>query len=173
MAGAVLGEHLGFQPGQDAQRLRVALEPTATRREFLQRGLAVVAEGWVADVVRHARHVDQVRVGAEIFRDAATDLRDLERMGEPGARHVTLVRANHLGLARQPAQRGRMQDARAVAGEGTAGIGERTGQPGLFGVLREQALPVVLHITGGHQASLRRDQPIPTPMSSAGALVNR
>ncbi len=42
---------LGFEPGQQAQRLGVALEPAVRSGQFVEGGLAVVAERAVADVV--------------------------------------------------------------------------------------------------------------------------
>jgi hypothetical protein len=51
---------LRFQPGEQAQRLRVPLEPA----QLVERRLAVVAERAVADVVGQAGRVHQVGVAA-------------------------------------------------------------------------------------------------------------
>ena len=47
--------------------------------------------------------------------DGARDLRDFQRMREAGAVQVALVIDEHLGLVDQPAERGGMDDAVAVA----------------------------------------------------------
>jgi hypothetical protein len=47
----IRADELGFEPGQDAQGLRVALEAPALLREVIERLLPVVAERRMADVV--------------------------------------------------------------------------------------------------------------------------
>jgi hypothetical protein len=120
---AVVGaEGLGLEPGEDAQRLRVALEPADGRGDLVERRLAVVPERRVAEVVREAGGLDQVRVAAQGRAELAADLRALERVGEPRAEEVALPRHHHLRLGREPTQRRRVQDARAVPRErGAAG----------------------------------------------------
>src|SRR3954465_9999054 len=102
-------DDLRLQPGQHAQALRVAFEAAARRREVRERGLAVVTERRVTEVVREARGVDEVRVGAECRRELATDLRALERVRQPGAWEVALAVADDLGLGGEPAQSSRVQ----------------------------------------------------------------
>jgi hypothetical protein len=75
---ALVVEHLGFEPGQDAQGLSVGLEAAAFPRQLVQRPLAVVPERRVPDVVREAGGVDQVGVATQLVGDAAADLGDLE-----------------------------------------------------------------------------------------------
>ena len=58
-------EDLGLEPGEQAQGLGVALEPADVVGQLVQRGLAVVAEGRVAQVVGQAGGVDDVRVAAQ------------------------------------------------------------------------------------------------------------
>ena len=60
---------LRLEPGEDPQRLRVALEPAAGGAELVQRALAVVPERRVADVVRQPGGVDDVGVGAQLLGD--------------------------------------------------------------------------------------------------------
>src|SRR5437879_12667023 len=67
---------LGLEPGQQAQRLGVALETADRGGQFVEGGLAVVPERAVADVVRQASRVHQVRVTADLLADLARDLRD-------------------------------------------------------------------------------------------------
>ncbi len=109
-----------LQPGEDAQGLRVALETSAAVGHVVQRLLAVVSERRMPDVVRQPGGVHQVGIGAQRGGDAPPDLRHLQRVGQPGARHVALFRADDLRLARQPAQRRRVQYPRPVPRERAA-----------------------------------------------------
>ena len=67
------------------------------------------------DVVRQPGGIDDVRIAAQRRADLATDLGDLERVGQPGAREVVLARHDDLGLVGQPAERVGVQHPRAVA----------------------------------------------------------
>ena len=80
-----------------------------------------MAERRMAEVVRQRQRLGEVLVEPERARQRAGDLGDFERMGEPGAVMVALVIDEHLRLVRQPAERGRMDDAVAVAPEVVAG----------------------------------------------------
>ena len=111
---------LGFEPGQQAQRLGVALEPAVRGGQLVEGGLAVVAERAVADVVRQAGSVHQVWVAADFLAEFAPDLRAFQRVGEPGPREVGLPGRDDLGLRRQPAQPGAVQHAGPVSLEVTA-----------------------------------------------------
>ncbi len=90
-AGVV--DDLRLEPGEHPQGLRIALESPAGTGDGVERVLAVVAERRMADVVRETGGVDDVRIAAERGADLAADLRDLERVGQPGAREVVLARA--------------------------------------------------------------------------------
>ena len=81
-----------------AQGLQVVLEAAVLAHAFVERILAGVAEGRVAEVVREADRFGQVFVEAQGARDGARDLRHFERMREPGAEQVALVIDEHLGL---------------------------------------------------------------------------
>jgi hypothetical protein len=101
---------LRFQPGEQPERLGVALETAARQRaagvgERRQRRLPVVPERRVAEVVRQARRVHQVGVAAEGRAQLPADLRALQRMGQPGAREVTGPDLYHLRFRGEPAQR--------------------------------------------------------------------
>ena len=122
----VRADDLRLEPGQDPQRLRVALEAADRVGDRVQRVLAVVPERRVAEVVGQAGGVDDVGIGAELGADLAADLGHLERVGQPGAREVVLARADDLGLGRQAAKRERVQHPGPVAGElaAPAGLGD-------------------------------------------------
>src|SRR5215475_3573624 len=76
--------YLRLQPGEQAQALRVALEPAAASGEQRQGQLSVVPERRVSQVVGQARGVHQVRVTPELGPELPPDLRALQRVGEPG-----------------------------------------------------------------------------------------
>ena len=78
-------EALGLEPGQQAQRLGVALEAAAVLGELVERLFAVVPEGRVAQVVGEAGGLDEVGVAAEGRAELPADLGALQGVGEPGA----------------------------------------------------------------------------------------
>ncbi len=134
-AAAVGVERLGLQPGEQPERLRVALEATDVRGQLGQRALAVVPERRVAEVVREAGRLDQVGVAADGHGDVASDLGDLEGVGEAVAGEVVGRRADHLGLGGQATQCRGVHDAGPVTLERrtsrVARLGEDTLDVGL------------------------------------------
>ena len=127
----------------------------------VERGLAVVPERRVPDVVGQPGGVDDVGVAAERGGDLAADLGDLERVGQPGAREVVLARHDDLGLVGQPAERVGVQHPGAVAGEVVAArrAGLGAGALGRLGdeplALGRPVAPVVLigHVAAAHSCS--------------------
>ena len=111
----MLAEGLGLQPGQQPERLGVALEAAAARAEVGQHPLAVVPERRVAEVVGERRRLDDVGLAAQRPRQVTRDLGHLEAVGQPVADEVVGLRADHLGLGGQPARRRRVHDPCAVA----------------------------------------------------------
>jgi hypothetical protein len=110
---------LRLQPGEQPERLGVALEAAAGQRaarvsEGRQRRLPVVPERRVAQVVRQARRVHQVGVAAERGAEFPADLRALQRMGQPGAREIAGPDLYYLRFRGEPAQCGAVQDTRAI-----------------------------------------------------------
>ena len=131
----VVVEGLGLQPGEQAQRLGVALEAAAVLAELGQHPLAVVAEGRVAEVVRERRGLRDVGVAAQRAGQVAGDLGDLEAVGQPVADEVVGLRSHHLGLGGQPPGGRRMHDPGPVTLERGA---LRRGHP--LGRLVDEAL---------------------------------
>ncbi len=80
---AVRAVHLRLEAGEDAEGLRIPLEASDVDRPGIERRLAVVAVGRVAEIVAEARAVDDVGIEAERGAELAPDLGDLERMREP------------------------------------------------------------------------------------------
>ena len=118
LEGQVQAGKLGialFQFVDHAQRLQVVLEATEFAHAFVQRVLAGVSEGRVAEVVGQADRFDERLVQAQRLRDAARDLRHFERMREARAVQVAFVVDEDLGLVDEPTKRRRMHDAVAVA----------------------------------------------------------
>ena len=127
----------------DAEALLVVLE--AARDQRLQDALAGVAERRVPEIVSERDRLGQLFVQPQHLRDAAGDLRHLERVREPGPVVIPLRREEDLRLVLQPAERLAVDHPVAVALERRAdrilGLGA---QPPLGGValgrLRRQDL---------------------------------
>ena len=107
----------GLQAGQDPKVLRVPLEATVRGRELVEGLLAVVPVGRVPDVVCQTGHVDEVRIASQSDRHPPSDLGDLQRMGQSRPGGVPFSRSDDLRLVRESAQRGAVQNPRAVPGE--------------------------------------------------------
>ena len=80
----------------DAQALLVMLESAGV--DQVQRPLAGVAEGRVAQIVAQTDRLAEVLVQAQRPRDRAREPRDLQRMGQAGAVVVALRLQKNLGL---------------------------------------------------------------------------
>ena len=108
-----------FEQVDHAQALEVVLEAVAGRVDLAQalveRVLAGVAERRVAEVVGERNRLAQVLVQAQRPRHRARQLRDLERVGQPGAKQVAFVVQEHLRLVDEAPKRAAVDDAIAVA----------------------------------------------------------
>ena len=167
-------DHLGLQPGQYPQRLRVALEPAAGPRQLVQDVLAVVPERRVAQVVRQARGVGDVRVAAQPPAEVPGDLGHLQRVGEPGPQEVVATEGAgsgsfarqpgasacgvHLGLGGQPPERGRMQHAGPVVLVCGALVAGRQ-DPGVLGRFVDVAFGVRISLR--HRVGCYPARPVP------------
>ena len=101
------------------------VEAAEFAERFIERALAGMAEGRMAEIVRQRQRLGEVLIEPERARQRAGDLGHLQRMGEPGAVMIAFVIDEDLRLVRQPPERGRMDDAVAVAPEGVAGRARR------------------------------------------------
>ena len=117
----VEGGVAALERGDDAQRLRIVVEAAGIGEAAVERALAGMAERRMAEVVGERQRLAQILVEPERAGERAGDLRDFERVGEPGAEMVALVEDEHLRLVGQPAEGGGMDDAVAVAAEIGAG----------------------------------------------------
>ena len=77
----------------------------------VQRILASMPEGRVAEIVAKRNRFRQIVVQPQGARERARDLRHLDRVGEAGAEMVALVVDEHLRLMGKPAEGRRMDDA--------------------------------------------------------------
>ena len=98
-----------------AQRLQIMFEAAVFAHAGVQRVLAGMAEGGMAEIMRERHRLHQVFVQPQQAGGRAADLRHLDAVGEPGTEQVALVVDEHLGLVLQPPERGGMDDAVAVA----------------------------------------------------------
>ncbi len=104
-----------FEPGDHAQGLGVVVEAAIGRQHRVERLLAGVPEGAVAQIVRERHRLRQVFVEGQRARRGAGDLRHLQGMGQAGAEMIAFVVDEHLGLVLQPAERGAVDDPIAIA----------------------------------------------------------
>ena len=116
-----------LQAGEDAEGLRIALKTTTLPRGFIQRALAVVAIGRVADVMTQPSKLCEIRIRPQGLANATSDLRHLQRVGQARARGIPAAGAHHLRLIRQPAQSRAVQNACSIAVKVIAPIANRSG----------------------------------------------
>ena len=113
--------------GDDAERVAVVVEAAVSGHAGVERVLAGVAEGRVAEIVAERDRLGEIVVETQRAGERAGDLGDLDRVGEAGAEMVALVMDEHLRLVGEAAEGGRMDDAVAVALEFGAGRRRRLG----------------------------------------------
>ena len=110
-----------LQLGHQPQRMGIVIEPTDVGCDGIQRFLAGMAKGRVAQVVRQRHGLGQVFVGLKCARQAARQLRHFQRMGQAGAVIIAFMLHKDLGLVLEAAEGGGMDDAVAVAAIAAAG----------------------------------------------------
>ncbi len=130
VVGAVLEDSLAAFEGQiqavefrvvllefvdHAQRLQVVFETAEIHHAIVERILARVAERRMPEIVGEADGLGQFLVQPQRARNRARNLRDFERMRQPGPVQIAFVIDEHLGLVDQPAKRRGMNDAVAIA----------------------------------------------------------
>ena len=144
------------------------MDPTPV--EHLVEGvLSGVTERGVPDVVTQADGLGQGLVQAERNRHRASDLGDLERVGEPGDEMVVAGVDEHLGLASQPPEGVGVDDAVAVPFEcGTERVGLLRTLPALGlgslggGGCHPQEFGVLSSLAGNVPEGFRMDDHAPT-----------
>ena len=112
LPGQVEAPAVFFQEIHHPQALAVVGK--ATGAQTVQRALPRVAKGGMAQVVAQGDGLGQILVQPQGAGDGAGDLRDLQRVGQPGAVMVPLGRKKDLGLLLQAAERLAVDNAVAV-----------------------------------------------------------
>ena len=101
--------------GEHAQRLRVVVEAAIRLHHIVQRGLARMAEGRVADIVGERQRFGEILVQPEQAGGGARDLADFQRMGQARAVMIAFMGDENLRLLLQAAEGVGVDDAVAVA----------------------------------------------------------
>ena len=135
-----------------AQRLQVVLEAAVLAHALVERVLARMPEGRVAQVVRQRDGFGQCLVQIQRARHRAADLRHLDRMSHARAIQIAFVIDEHLGLVGQATKSVGMDDAIAVALEFPAVFRRRLRKaaPARAGILRR----VACQYLAAHSASV-------------------
>ena len=110
-----------------AERLSIVIEAADCRQAGIECALSGVAEWRMAEVVRKRQRLGQVLIEPQPPGQRSRNLRDLERMGQPSAIMVALVRNKNLGLVPETAKRGGVDDAVAIAPKCAAACAWRLG----------------------------------------------
>ena len=95
-----------------------------------------MAERRMAEIVGQRQRLGEIFVEPQPARQRAGDLGDFERMGQPGAVMVAFVEHEDLRLVLEPPERGRMDDAVAVAAKGAAALAGGLGMEPAAALLR-------------------------------------
>ena len=82
------------------------IEAAESAEAGVKRALAGMAERRMAEVVGERQRLGEILVEAERTRQRARHLRDLERVGQPGAVMVAFVKHKDLGLVLKPSEGG-------------------------------------------------------------------
>jgi hypothetical protein len=112
----------------DAQGVEIVIEaPAMTDQALIQRSLAGMSEGRMADVVNQRKGLGKIFIQAKRSGSGAGDLRDFNRVSEPAAEMIGGAAGKHLRLPCEPAERTSLHDAFAIALEGRARTPRRRG----------------------------------------------
>ena len=143
---------MAFQPGHDAQRLRIVVKAAIGRHQDGERILSGMAKGRVAKVMGQRHRFGQIGIQAKHTRDGARDLCHLDRMGKAGAVIIALMLDKDLGLVLEPPKGRGMDDPVAVALPWAAKGGHALGPAAaaaFFGLAGIGCRHIVLHSLRG------------------------
>ena len=136
-----------------AQRLQVVLEAAVLAHALVERILAGVPEGRVAEIMGQRYGLDQRFIELQRAGDGAGDLRHFNRVRDARAIQIAFVVDEHLGLVRQAPKGIRVDDAIAVALEFAAILRRR------LGVSAAARASIVRRVGGQHVGGLRGHAP--------------
>ena len=114
-----------FQLGHDAEGLDVVIEAAIRLHLHLQLVLARMAERRMPQIVGQGDGLGQILIQPQRMGQRPRDLRHLQTVGQAGAIMVALMSHEHLRLALQPTEGGRVDDAVTVARKGVASAARR------------------------------------------------
>ena len=117
-----------LQRGDDAQGLGIVIEPAMGFQTDIQRPLAGVAKRRMTEVMRQRERFGEILVEAELPGQRAGNLRDFERVCQPGAVMIAFMEHEYLGFVLQSAKGGRMDHPVAIAPKRAAGPARRLGE---------------------------------------------
>jgi hypothetical protein len=89
---------LALEARHHVKALGVVIEAAVAGEALIEGALAGVSKGRMAEIVRQRQGLREVVVEAELARDGACDLGDLERMRQPRPVVIALVEQEHLRL---------------------------------------------------------------------------
>ena len=109
-----------FERGHHPERLRVVIKSASQCKTAVERPLSCMTERWMTEVVCETQGFCEVLVETQGTGKRASNLCNLQRVREPAAVVVALMKDEHLRLVRQPAKGRRVNDAIAIAPKGVA-----------------------------------------------------
>src|SRR5579862_6569484 len=109
-----------LQPGQNAQGMGVMIEAADVAHRLVERILAGMAEGRMADVMGEAQRLCQILVEAKRAGERPADLGDLQTVRQANADMIVVRRDEHLGLVAQSTKGDRVDNPVAIALKGIA-----------------------------------------------------
>ena len=155
-----------FERGDDAKRLGIVIEAAGTFHRGVERALAGMAEGRMAEIVGKRERLGEILIDAQRAGERAGDLRHFEAVGQARAVVIAFVIDEDLGLVVEPPERRRMQDAVAVAGVRRARGARRLGQKPpaararIDGVRCEAARPRAAALSPGRAGNVASASPL-------------
>src|SRR5579872_1796972 len=109
-----------FERGDHAQGLRVVVETAITTQASIQRPLARVTERGMTEIVGQCERLGQILIKPKLAGERTGDLGDFQRVGEPGAVMVALMKHKNLRLVLEATECRGMNDPVAIPPERAA-----------------------------------------------------
>ncbi len=164
-----------FEPRQYTQGLVVVIEAAEWRHDLVESRLAGVAEWRVADIVSKGKRFGKILVEPKAARQTASDLRDLETVGETSPVMIAVRRDEHLGLVLEPAESQGVNDPVAITLEWRAGFAGRLRMQPAATLFVPRGIGCAPCVHGASIGSKTRNATgsIPAPAASGGSLGKR
>ena len=117
-----------LQRCDDAQGLGIVIEAAMGFQASIQRPLAGVPKRRMAEIMRQRQRFGEILVETELPGQSARDLRDFERVRQPGAVMIAFMEHEYLRFMLQAAKSGGMDHPVAIAPKRAAGPARRLGE---------------------------------------------